>query len=678
MPDAASEIRQFSAGDVLVLAGDVPNALYVVRRGQIVLDGGKQHPEFTLGPGMPVLLPDLLDRRSSRWTARAATSASVMRVDAKTARALAASSVAMRHKVDVLRCVVWKSSRSQLVIDDAGTAIRAEYSGSASEVQVLYRLTTRRVVACSGRDPLKSFDRTTYDDIGRGIHRALYRAGGCMVGLEVEGPWHELHQGLQALGDRRALTDAELMGFERHGCLFDPPDEVEICPDAIICHCRGLTRRDLENAMRTGAVGADALIEATGATTTCGGCIGPVVALAGVSGSGMILDEVRAETHDVRVFRFRSEGTLAPCKAGQHVVVSMEDDEGWVHRPYTLTSPAGETRWREIAVKRDPYGRMGRALSALQVGAVVRLSNPRGEFWVEVGGEEPVVCLAGGIGVTPVVAIARTFAAEGAHRSLHIELFNTLGVDVAFREELQAIAAKTPTITLNCHTTFETGLPQRSLLKALNTRLPGARFYVCGPPGFTRAMSGHLTAVGAGARTQVEHFAAKATMSDRAVPASASRTVMRWLTGTLLVAYAIQARIDIPFPWLDGLRDAGSWRLWSGLGLVAYIVFQMSLGGSRLGGHRKTSAWLYHAHRIAGVGTALLLYLHTRNYGVGYQLVLSGMFLANAGVGMLDKTLAAPACRERWASWWLPLHISLSMGVIGALMFHTYIVLAYR
>ncbi len=54
------------------------------------------------------------------------------------------------------------------------------------------------------------------------------------------------------------------------------------------------------------------------------------------------------------------------------------------------------------------------------------------------------------------------------------------------------------------------------------------------------------------------------------------------------------------------------------------------------------------------------------------------MFLANAGVGIFDKTLVAPRRRERWTSWWLPLHISLSMGVLAAVIFHIYIVEAYR
>lgn len=672
----------FEAGETLFEPGVIPEVLYVVRQGRVLLDGAGTDLELTLCEGMPLLLPELLDQVAVVHTARATSAVSAWRIDAERVRKAAAGSVAIRNQVDALRSIGLGKSTARLVIDEAGPTVEVVHTGPETVVSVLHRLDSRRLVGWRGLTADPDAERAAYDDVERGIHRAIYRGDGRLLALEIEGPWTELRRALCALSSGAELLEPIVEGFEIHGHLFELPAVADTSPEAIVCHCLGLSRADLEAAMRAGAVGAQAVIAKTGATTTCGGCAGRVAEIVGVGGTLMTLSQVTPISHDVNIYRFETPLPLplAASKAGQHVVLSAQVGERWVHRPYTLTSPAGEQRWREIAVKHDPHGRMGRALSGLQIGEAVRLSDPAGEFWVDPGAEGAVVCLAGGIGVTPALAMARTFAKAGSERALHVELFNTLDVDVAFREELGLLADRNPGITVRFHTTFKTGRPRRVTVDSVVAQFPDAAFYVCGPPGFTGAMSGHLEALGVGERTLVEGFEARSSVAAQLpVEQPKGRRIVRWLTGGLLLAYLIQAVLGVAWPALDALQANDTYRLWSGGALAAYLGFQMLLGASRLLEMGAVSRWLYRAHRYAGLLAPVLLYAHARAFGFGYLALLSGSYLLNAGLGLADKTIIAdPRRRERWARWWLPAHINLSMLLIGVVMFHVFVVLAYR
>ncbi|MER5634581.1 cytochrome P450 [Streptomyces nitrosporeus] len=108
-------------------------------------------------------------------------------------------------------------------------------------------------------------------------------------------------------------------------------------------------------------------------------------------------------------------GTLPAWKPGAHIEVDLP---GGMSRQYSLCSdPAEAHRWH-IGVLREPAGRGGSAHlhDTVQAGAVLKVSRPRNHFPLRTA--ERYLFVAGGIGITPILAMIRQAEADGADWTL--------------------------------------------------------------------------------------------------------------------------------------------------------------------------------------------------------------------------------------------------------------------
>lgn len=191
--------------------------------------------------------------------------------------------------------------------------------------------------------------------------------------------------------------------------------------------------------------------------------------------------------------------------AGQALDVTLvnppeTDAEGNV-RTFTIASaPQDEdlvvaTRLRDTAFKR--------VLSSTPIGGHVQAEGPDGTFTLHEDAGQPAVFLTGGIGITPFRSMARDAAARTLAHSIWLFYSNTRPEDAAFLDELQQLAAATPSFHLvptmtdvaKSHPRWrgETGVIDRAMI---GRRLPvlGPRYYVAGPPAMVIAMRQMLTA----------------------------------------------------------------------------------------------------------------------------------------------------------------------------------------
>lgn len=118
---------------------------------------------------------------------------------------------------------------------------------------------------------------------------------------------------------------------------------------------------------------------------------------------------IRAETiaPDVRLIEFALDGA-PPLQPGSHVTVAVTAGAAQAERSYScLPCPAGRIR---IAVKRHAASRGGSAFMwTLEEGATLRLALPVNRF--ELSWRAPDYLLAaGGIGITPILGMARALA----------------------------------------------------------------------------------------------------------------------------------------------------------------------------------------------------------------------------------------------------------------------------
>lgn len=201
-------------------------------------------------------------------------------------------------------------------------------------------------------------------------------------------------------------------------------------------------------------------------------------------------------------------GALPAFSAGAHVELHLP---GGLVRPYSLCNDPAETHRYQLGVLRDPASRGGSAAvhGQLQEGQTLNISAPRNCFALQPGTHRSLL-LAGGIGITPILAMAEQLAREGAAFELHYSVRSP--ARMAFGER---IAASGFTSRVHCH--FDDGDEAQKLdLRALLVAPPAdLHLYVCGPKGYMDAVLSTARALGwPEARLHWEFFGADLAVAD--------------------------------------------------------------------------------------------------------------------------------------------------------------------
>ncbi|MBN9081735.1 MAG: hypothetical protein BGP04_10660 [Rhizobiales bacterium 62-17] len=177
-------------------------------------------------------------------------------------------------------------------------------------------------------------------------------------------------------------------------------------------------------------------------------------------------------------------GSALPAfTAGAHLDIDLPaigDDEA---RSYSLLNDPRETHRYVIAVQREENSRGGSEWihAHLKAGDVLESSEPLNNFALNEAGEHHLL-IAGGIGVTPILAMARRLSAMQTPFHIHYCARNR---DMAAFVDL--FESEFPDrFTLH----LDGGDPARGLNVAqlLQERPSGGHTYVCGPAGLIRAV----------------------------------------------------------------------------------------------------------------------------------------------------------------------------------------------
>lgn len=195
------------------------------------------------------------------------------------------------------------------------------------------------------------------------------------------------------------------------------------------------------------------------------------------------VNKITREAEDIYSYEFvASEGKALPTfTAGAHVDVHTPSG---IIRQYSLSNDERETHRYVIAVQREPNSRGGSRSLVDQVkeGATVTISTPRNNFPVDASAAKHVL-IAGGIGITPMLAMTRHLAAAGADYKLYY--IARTPEKMAFQSVLRG-----PEYDGNVEFIFDGGDPSKGLdvKKLLASRVDGAHLYCCGPTGLMNAV----------------------------------------------------------------------------------------------------------------------------------------------------------------------------------------------
>jgi ferredoxin-NADP reductase len=225
--------------------------------------------------------------------------------------------------------------------------------------------------------------------------------------------------------------------------------------------------------------------------------------------------------HETRLVRRETvaEGTMAfyftrppgfQFRAGQSLTMSLVDpsetDGKGNTRTFTIAGAPHEselmiaTRMRDSAFKRF--------LKAAPPGTPLRIDGPNGEMVLHDDSARPAVFLAGGIGITPFLSMARHATNRRLAHRLYLFYSNRRPEDAAFLPELRKMERLNPSYRLIAtmaepeksaqRWTGETGFIRREMLERHLPDTASPVYYFAGPPAMTMAMQEMLQGIGIG------------------------------------------------------------------------------------------------------------------------------------------------------------------------------------
>jgi ferredoxin-NADP reductase len=204
--------------------------------------------------------------------------------------------------------------------------------------------------------------------------------------------------------------------------------------------------------------------------------------------------------------------------AGQHVDIRLRAEDGYeAQRSYSIASAPEEPTVR-LTVERIDDGEVSPYLvDDLRTGDALELRGPIGGYFVwEAGQGGPLLLIAGGSGIVPLMAMLRHRSAAGDGTPTRLLYSSRSYEDVIYRDELEGLAAGDEALSV-IHTLTRaqppgwTGYRRRLDAAMLNeVAWPSAQrplAFICGPTPFVETAAAGLETLGYEAgRIKTERF----------------------------------------------------------------------------------------------------------------------------------------------------------------------------
>jgi uncharacterized protein len=233
-------------------------------------------------------------------------------------------------------------------------------------------------------------------------------------------------------------------------------------------------------------------------------------------------------------------------------------------RTYSLSDAAEPCEYYRLSIKREPAPKgldvpAGIASNFMhdqvQAGSVILVKPPSGRFCLDVQQSIPVVLISNGVGITPLISMAKACSRLNPRRQIWFLHGARDGQYHAFRDEVRGIARQNS--NLHIHIAYSrpkpedvglydsTGYVDATLVRSLVEQ--NSEFFLCGSPPFLRSVIDGLKAWGVPeGQIFFESFGQPMTMATQkplVAPPSAERVTE---------AEIIFARSDRTLTWHEG------------------------------------------------------------------------------------------------------------------------------
>ncbi|CAL1239004.1 aromatic/alkene monooxygenase hydroxylase FAD-binding subunit MmoC [Candidatus Methylocalor cossyra] len=253
-----------------------------------------------------------------------------------------------------------------------------------------------------------------------------------------------------------------------------PPDEEEQ-GQVLLCRCYPDTDLALEvpySYSRIAFAPEEDLFTAT------------VVSVATIASNTLRLHLRRVGSNGERKVRF---------EAGQYMNLQIPGTD--LTRAYSPANTSNEDGDLEFLIRLLPDGAMSNFLrNGIQVGQAIQVRGPMGVFGLKENGLRPRYFVAGGTGLAPVLSMIRRMREWGEPQEARLYFGVNTVDEVFFLDELQALAAAMPTLTVRvcvwhpeANWDGERGNAVEILSRDLAANPAKPDVYLCGPPAMVDA-----------------------------------------------------------------------------------------------------------------------------------------------------------------------------------------------
>jgi ferredoxin-NADP reductase len=223
------------------------------------------------------------------------------------------------------------------------------------------------------------------------------------------------------------------------------------------------------------------------------------------------------ETPKARSLAFAVDGWEGHLP-GQHLDLRLTAEDGYqAERSYSLASPPEHDRL-VITVERIPDGEVSPFLcDEVRVGDRIELRGPIGGYFTwDVSLDGPLLLVAGGSGIVPLMAMIRHRFANGSRASVRLLYSSRTWIDIIYRAELEHLAGRDPAFRV-FHTLtrghpadwrgFTRRIDREMLAEVAWPTSEQPRAFVCGPTPLVESVATLLAEQGHDpARVKTERF----------------------------------------------------------------------------------------------------------------------------------------------------------------------------
>lgn len=215
------------------------------------------------------------------------------------------------------------------------------------------------------------------------------------------------------------------------------------------------------------------------------------------------------ETPSVKTYRLvpSTGGGLMPFTfvPGQFLNVAFRIGGARMNRSYSFSSSPTRREHVELTVRREPRGAVSRHIDGLlKVGDQIEAGGPVGRFTFSGTEADSIVLIAGGVGITPMMSIARYLTERSWPGDIFLLYVCRAPVDFIFQKELATLEGRNPKLHVAVTMSRAEGTdwkgPRGRLTKDLLMQtvpnLVSRRIHLCGPPSMMDSTKAILTELG--------------------------------------------------------------------------------------------------------------------------------------------------------------------------------------